>query len=107
MKIRVIRSGRNGTPNSPITTAAPTPMPRVKPNMMLLGRLALKEGDPKAADWFQKTRALAREGFADSLGMAADSYGWEGRSEWKQEHPGKAAALFLRQLALGDESAIV
>jgi hypothetical protein len=39
--------------------------------------------------------------------MAADSYGWEGRSEWKQEHPGKAAALFLTQLALGDESAIV
>jgi hypothetical protein len=73
----------------------------------MLGKVALKLGDPAAVEWFQRTRQLARAGFADSLGMAADSYGWEGRSEWKQEHPGKAAALFLTQLALGDESAIV
>jgi hypothetical protein len=73
----------------------------------MLGKIALKLGDPAAVEWFQRTRELARAGFTDSLGMAADSYGWEGRSEWKQEHPGKAAALFLRQLALGDESAIV
>jgi len=73
----------------------------------MLGKLALKLGDPAAVQWFQRTRELARAGFADSLGMAADSYGWEGRSEWKQEHPAKAAALFLTQLALGDESAVV
>jgi hypothetical protein len=73
----------------------------------MLGKLALKSGDPEAVKWFQKTRELAKSGFADSLGMAADSYGWEGRSEWKQEHPSKAAELFLIQLALGDESAIV
>ena len=40
-----------------------------------------------------------------SLALAADSYGWEGRAEWKQAHPEKAAPLFLTQLALGDESA--
>jgi hypothetical protein len=73
----------------------------------MLGKLALKSEDPEAVKWFQRTRELARAGFADSLGMAADSYGWEGRSEWKQDHPAKAAALFLTQLALGDESAIV
>jgi hypothetical protein len=73
----------------------------------MIGKIALKLGDPAAGQWFQRTRELARTGFADSLGMAADSYGWEGRSEWKQEHPAKAAALFLTQLALGDESAIV
>jgi hypothetical protein len=73
----------------------------------MLGKLALKSGDPEAVKWFQKTRELAKAGFADSLGMAADSYGWEGRSEWKQEHPEKAAPLFLTQLALGDKSAIV
>jgi len=73
----------------------------------MIGKIALKLGDPAAAQWFQRTRDLARAGFADSLGMAADSYGWEGRSEWKQEHPAKAAALFLTQLALGDESAVV
>ncbi len=73
----------------------------------MLGKLALQSQDPEAMKWFQRTRELARAGFSDSLGMAADSYGWEGRSEWKQEHPAKAAALFLTQLALGDESAIV
>jgi hypothetical protein len=31
----------------------------------------------------------------------------EGRSEWKQNNPGKAAQLFLAQLSLGDDSAIV
>ena len=35
------------------------------------------------------------------------SSGWEGRCEWKQEHPEKAAPLFLTQLALGDESAVI
>jgi hypothetical protein len=73
----------------------------------MLGKIALKSEEPDAAKWFQQTRDLAKAGFADSLGMAADSYGWEGRSEWKQNHPEKAAALFLTQLALGDESAIV
>ena len=73
----------------------------------MLGKLAMKAGDPDAVKWFEKTRDLARQGFADSLGMAADSYGWQGRSEWKQGHPDKAAPLFLTQLALGDESAIV
>lgn len=74
----------------------------------MLGKLAMKSGDyPAAVQWFQKTRELAKEGFADSLGMAADSYGWEGRCEWKQDHPEKAAPLFLTQLALGDESAVI
>jgi hypothetical protein len=39
--------------------------------------------------------------------MAADSFGWEGRCQWKQGQPEKAAPLFLTQLSLGDESAIV
>jgi hypothetical protein len=73
----------------------------------MLGKLALKSGEPDAAKWFQQTRELAKADFVDSLGMAADSYGWEGRSEWKQNHPEKAAALFLTQLAMGDDSAIV
>ena len=75
--------------------------------LFMLGKIAVKSSDPEAITWFQKTREAAKSGFADSLGMAADSYGWEGRSEWKQNHPEKAAALFLTQLALGDTSAIV
>jgi len=73
----------------------------------MLGKVALKKGDPKAVKWFQLTRDLARQGFADSLGLAADSYGWEARGELEQNHPEKAAPLYLTQLALGDESAIV
>jgi hypothetical protein len=73
----------------------------------MLGKAALKMGDPQAAKWFQTARELAKTGFEDSLGLAADSYGWEGRSEWKQNHPSKAAELFLTQLALGDDGAIV
>jgi hypothetical protein len=75
--------------------------------LFMLGKIAVRSGDPEAVTWFQKTRETAKSGFADGLGMAADSYGWEGRSEWKQNHPEKAAALFLTQLALGDTSAIV
>jgi hypothetical protein len=73
----------------------------------MLGKIALKSGNPEAVKWFQRTRGFAQAGFADSLGMAADSYGWEGRSQWKQNHPEKAAPLFLTQLALGDSSALV
>jgi hypothetical protein len=75
--------------------------------LFMLGKIAVKSSDPEAVTWFQKTRETAKLGFADSLGMAADSYGWEGRSEWKQNHPERAAVLFLTQLALGDTSAIV
>jgi hypothetical protein len=75
--------------------------------LFMLGKIAVKSGDAEAVTWFRKTRETAGAGFADSLGMAADSYGWQGRSEWKQNHPEKAAALFLTQLALGDTSAIV
>jgi len=74
----------------------------------MLGKVGLKTGDYQgAARWFQQTREFAKSGFADSLGLAAESYGWEGRAEWKQDHPEKAAALFLTQLALGDSSAVV
>ena len=74
----------------------------------MLGKVALKTSDYQtAAQWFQRTRELAAAGFTDSLGLAAESYGWEGRSAWKQDHPEKAAPLFLTQLALGDPSPVV
>ena len=74
----------------------------------MLGKMAMKSrAYPAAIEWFKKTRALAKEGFADSLGMAADSYGWEGRCEWKLGVPDKAAPLFLTQLAMGDQSAVI
>lgn len=73
----------------------------------MLGKIALKNKDPQSVKWFQQTRSLAKQGFCDSLGMAADSYGWEARAELDQLHMEKAARLYLTQLSLGDESAIV
>jgi hypothetical protein len=73
----------------------------------MLGKAAMYQQKPDAPKWFQMTRELAKEGFADSLGLAADSYGWEAKSELDQGHYEAAAKLYLTQLALGDESAIV
>src|SRR5207247_943733 len=74
----------------------------------MLGKVSLKEKDfPTATQWFQRTREFAKTGFADSLGLAAESYGWEGRAEWKQDHPEKAASLSMNQREMGDASAVV
>jgi hypothetical protein len=73
----------------------------------MLGKLALYAHEAEAVKWFQMTRQLSKEGYADKLGLAADSYGWEAKSELDQGHAEKAAELYLTQLALGDDSAIV
>ena len=73
----------------------------------MLGKLALAAKNPEAVKWFRQTRDLAKDGFADSLGLAAESYGWEARSELKQGHDEAAAKLYLTQLALGDEGAVI
>jgi tetratricopeptide (TPR) repeat protein len=76
--------------------------------VFMLGKLALAEEDyPEAVKRFRETRELAKAGFADAIGLAADSYGWEGRAELRQQHYEAAAKLYLTQLSLGDESAIV
>ncbi|MBL9143161.1 MAG: hypothetical protein JNM99_05705 [Verrucomicrobiaceae bacterium] len=73
----------------------------------MLGKLALFAQKPEAVEWFRMTRDLAKQGFSDSLGLAADSYGWEAKSELEQGNVERAAQLYLTQLALGDDSAIV
>ena len=73
----------------------------------MLGKLDVFAQRPEAPKWFRMARQLAKDGFADSLGLAADSYGWEAKSELEQDHLEKAAQLYLTQLALGDDSAIV
>ena len=62
----------------------------------MLGKVGLKTNDYQSAtQWFQRTREFAAAGFADSLGLAAESYGWEGRAEWKQKHPEKGQRCFF------------
>lgn len=73
----------------------------------MLGKVALFQKKPEAVKWFQLVRQLAGEGFADSLGLAADSYGWEAKAELDAGNFEKSARLYLTQLALGDESAII
>lgn len=73
----------------------------------MLGKVALFQKKPEAVKWFQLVRQLAGEGFADSLGLAADSYGWEAKAELDAGHFEQSARLYLMQLSLGDASAII
>ena len=71
----------------------------------MLGRSCEKESPEKAIEYYQKVRALAHTGFADSLGLAAESFGWEARMYLNQTNYERAAELYLEQLATGDNSA--
>jgi tetratricopeptide (TPR) repeat protein len=72
----------------------------------MLGRYALDGEEPEeAVRFFRLTRELAAKGFADSLGLAAASLGWEAKIELDQGHPEKALVLYQRQGAAGDETA--
>lgn len=71
----------------------------------MLGR-SYVDGDPAAAvKHFERTRKLAAEKLADSLGLAAASYGWQARAELKRGQLDAALDLYLRQAATGDPQA--
>jgi hypothetical protein len=75
----------------------------------MLGRTALRR-QPRdlaaAVGWFRRTRELAAHGFADSLGLAVLSLGWEARAEAARQHFDRAEALYAQQARAGDASAI-
>ncbi|MDM8005720.1 MAG: hypothetical protein QUV05_06160 [Phycisphaerae bacterium] len=73
----------------------------------MLGRSWVEEDPNKAVLWFEKTRALAREGFRDSTGLAAASLGWQARAELQQKRYAEALTLYLRQSRTGDDGAHV
>jgi hypothetical protein len=73
----------------------------------MLGRGYADENAAEAIRWYQKTRELAREGFADGLGLASTSLGWEARAELQQGHHAAALELFRVQLDAGDPAAPV
>jgi hypothetical protein len=59
------------------------------------------------AKWFQQTRALAREGFHDALGLGLSSYGEEARvflERGKDGDVARAVRLYAEQAAHGSES---
>lgn len=74
----------------------------------MLGKACMQDEKTRAdaVAWFGKCRQYAREGFADSLNLAADSYGWQARAEYDAGDRPASARHYLQQLALGDTSAI-
>ena len=72
----------------------------------MLGRSWHAEDPDKAIEYYQQVRALAKAGFADSLGLAAASLGWEAQARFQQKRHAEAIELYLAQLAAGDNSAV-
>jgi hypothetical protein len=70
-----------------------------------LGRSYLTENPDEARKMFATTRELAAAGFADSLGLAESSMGWEARSRLSEGKFAAAIDLYLEQLAAGDRTA--
>ncbi len=71
----------------------------------MLGRSYRDENPAEALRWFQQTRDLAKEGYADSLGLAAASLGWEAQIALKQGRYAPALEGFRVQLEAGDPAA--
>ncbi len=72
----------------------------------MLGKAWEDDKPDRAAAYFQQVRTLAKQGFTDSLGLAAASLGWEARLALRQKDHARAMHLYLEQLAAGDGSAI-
>ena len=71
----------------------------------MLGKFWQGVDAEKAIGYFQKVRVLAATGFADRLGLAAASFGWEAHEELHRKNFDRAIQLYLQQLAAGDDSA--
>lgn len=71
----------------------------------MLGRSWEAEDPVEAIRWYRRVRELAKDGFADSLGLTVASIGWEARLEWDRENHVAAVELYLEQGAAGDPTA--
>ena len=72
----------------------------------MLGRSQVESDPAAAAKWFAKTRELAGQGFADPLGLAAASFGWEARAEMNRGRHDVALKLYGEQAQTGDPQAL-
>ena len=73
----------------------------------MLGRSWHKENPGKALVYYRKVRELAEKGFADSLGLAASSLGWEADILWDDNKYTESFDLYLQQAAGGDLIALI
>ena len=75
----------------------------------MLGRTwtqGAEKDEERAIGYFQQVRILAKQGFADSAGLAAASAGAEAKIYYQRKEHLRALELYLEQFAAGDESAL-
>jgi len=72
----------------------------------MVGKVLLVEDPAQAIPWFKRVRQLVKQGYADSLGLAASSLGWEARAFLDQHKYNQAIELYAKQFATGDHTAI-
>jgi hypothetical protein len=68
----------------------------------MIARASMNEQPGEAIRFFEETRKLAQKGFFDSLGLAALSYGWEGRIALDRRQFNVASDRYLMQFACDD-----
>ena len=71
----------------------------------MMGRSYQRTKPAEAMRWFRHARALAAEGYADGLGLANASLGWEARAELDTGGMVRAIALYMEQYVAGDPTA--
>jgi len=72
----------------------------------MLGKATLDKNPEASVRWFERTRELAGKGFADPLGLAQASLGWQARAEAARHQPEQALKLYLQQEKAGDPTAL-
>lgn len=72
----------------------------------MLGRSWMTNDSAQAEAWFVRVGQLASEGYADRLGLAAESIGWQARMELDRSNTVAAIAGYIRHYASGDPTAI-
>jgi nucleoid-associated protein YgaU len=70
-----------------------------------LGKTLETVSPAEAVNYFRQARAMATQGFADSIGLAAASLGREARVWLNQRNYAAATDLYLQQMAAGDDGA--
>ena len=72
----------------------------------MLGKTLVKDDPAEAVRWFERTREFASQGFADPLGLAEASLGWQARAEMNRGRFDEALKLYLQQEKAGDPTAL-
>lgn len=72
----------------------------------MIGRTLVDERPGQAAEWLQRVRKLADDGFSDPLGLRRESLGWEALAAHRLGHDDEAIRLYLAQHQAGDETAM-